>query len=98
MLKLEELKPILEELTKDTEADKAVEIIQKITELDKYDEGANEEEILKKNNEEWAMKFKETFFNGNKDEVKEEIEDINIEDEAEEKDEPTDFKDLFTEE
>lgn len=86
MIKLEDLKPIIEPLCPD---DKAVEIIEAIQAIDTHSTEADVEEAVAKANAEWSKKFKETFFGGapasdpeptNEPEPEEVDEDVDLDD------------------
>ena len=66
MIKLEELKPVLEELLKDRED--SVEVIDKIRSLDVHDYDLDSEAIRKQARDEveaiWRKKYRDAFFNG----------------------------------
>lgn len=73
MIKLEELKPILEELIDDRED--AAEIIERVSALDVEDDRIEKAE-LDKLNESWNERFKKAFFGEKADQIDEEIPEV----------------------
>lgn len=94
MIKLDELKPILEPLLEGRED--GVDIIESITAIDKEIEAPDNSEEINRINREWNDRYMKAFFSGVETNNVDNANEGNVE-EANEVEEKTTFEDLFKE-
>ena len=100
MIKMDELKPIIEPLLNDENSATVIESIQAIDIYDPEDNSQAIQEAIDANNREWNERFKKAFFNPDSDDSTPDsgMDDTTMESDEDEDEEKTTFEDLFSSE